>query len=154
MEGFDHTGKTPTFHTKLIILGYGKGKLPSRSVPKKSVAGNLLSIWQLQQNRFGIDPLPTDPVFRSYTGKRLGSMKKSLNALLEAAQLKTNQFGEVFSAYSFRHSYATWWLQKSKSVDVHKLAINMRTSPDMIYKHYSHVIADDHAEQFRGTDEW
>jgi integrase len=118
------------------------------------VVSNFLTLWGIQRKRFQHDPLPDDPIFRSFTGKRIGSMKKSLNALLEAAGLKSNQFGEVFSAYSFRHSYATWQLQKSPPMDIHTLAINMRTSPDMIYKHYSHVIADDHAERLRGTDEW
>ncbi|MEP1208431.1 MAG: site-specific integrase [Rhizobiaceae bacterium] len=154
LEGFDPNCNKPPNHAELVILGYGKGKLPSRSIPKTSVVSNFLTLWGIQQKRFGHDPLPDDPIFRSFTGKRIGSMKKSLNALLEAAGLKTNQFGETFSAYSFRHSYATWWLQKSESVDIHRLAANMRTSPEMIYKYYYHGIPDDHAEQFRGKDEW
>ncbi len=152
LEGFERAGSSLPQDGQLVILGYGKGKLPSRSIPKNSVLTNFRNIWEIQRKRFDTDPLPDDPIFRSFQGNRIGSMKKSLNNLLGAADLKKNQFGEVFSAYSFRHSYATWWLQQSKSVDVHKLAINMRTSPDMIYKHYSHVIADDHAAQFRGGD--
>ncbi|MEP1208453.1 MAG: tyrosine-type recombinase/integrase [Rhizobiaceae bacterium] len=152
LEGFENVRSSRPDEGKLVILGYGKGKLPSRSIPEDSVLSNFSNIWEMQRQHFGSDPSPDDPVFRSFTGKRIGSMKKSLNALLEAAGLKTNQFGEVFSAYSFRHSYATWQLQQSPPTDVHMLAINMRTSPDMIYKHYSHVIPDDHADQFRGRN--
>ena len=154
LEGFDPTGDSKTHESQLVILGYGKGKLPERSIPKATVAANFQAVWHLQRNRFQADPSPDDPIFRSYAGNRLGSMKKSLNALLSAAGLKENPFGEIYSMYSFRHSYATWELQKSKSVDVHKLAINMRTSPDMIYKYYSPVIADDHPAQFRGVADW
>ena len=154
LEGFDPTGKTRTIESKLVILGYGKGKLPERSVPKKTVVNNFLSIWEIQKHQFENAPSQDDPIFRSYAGKRMTSVKKSLNALLESVDLKRNQFGEAYSSYSFRHSYATWQLQKKPPMDVHMLSINMRTTPEMIYKYYSHVIADDHAEQLRGDDEW
>lgn len=154
LESFDPSGKSKTIDSELVILGFGKGKLPERSVPKATVAANFQAVWAIQRKRFEVEPLPGDPIFRSYSGKRLGSMKKGLNALLEAASLKKNQFGETFSMYSFRHSYATWELQKTPPTDVHTLAINMRTSPNMIYKYYFHVIADDHAKQLRGANEW
>ena len=149
LEGFSTTGKEVTKETKLVILGYGKGKLPQRSVPKPSVLRNFQNLFEAQKQRFGEEPAKDDPVFKNFNGKRVGSLKKSLNALLEACNLKKNQFGEVYSAYSFRHSYATWELQNSPPTDVYVLAINMRTSPQMIYSHYGHVIADDHAEQLR-----
>lgn len=154
LEGFDPSGKAKVQDQKLVIVAYGKGKPPERSIPKSSVAGNFRVLWEAQTQRFGKTPDDSDAVFRSFKGDRIGSLKKSLNSLLDAAGLKTGPFGEVYSAYSFRHSYATWQLQKKPPMDINTLAINMRTSPAMIQKYYSHVIADDHADQLRGGDEW
>ena len=147
LEGFDPSGKAVSKRSKLVIIGYGKGKRPHRSVPKPSVHGDFVDLWDAQCERFGETPKTSDPVFRNYNGKRVGSLKKSLNALLEACDLKKNRHGEVYSAYCFRHSYATWELQKSR--DPHKLATNMRTSTKMIEEYYDHAIADDYAEEFR-----
>ncbi|MBS1165545.1 MAG: hypothetical protein H6R00_1570 [Proteobacteria bacterium] len=75
----------------------------------------------------------------------------SLNALLEAAKLKTDVFGQVRSAYSFRHTYATRQLRKG--TDVYTLAINMRTSVRMIEMYYSDVVPEDLARQLEGSYE-
>jgi integrase len=44
------------------------------------------------------------------------------------------------SAYSYRHTYATAWLEKGKSVDV--LAALLGNSPEVIRRHYSHLLGD------------
>ena len=72
----------------------------------------------------------------------------SLNALLDAAKLKTDAFDRARSAYSFRHTYATRQLRKG--TDVYTLAINMRTSVKMIEMYYSDVVPDDVAKQRHG----
>ncbi|MEP2980659.1 MAG: hypothetical protein ABJO86_14295 [Lentilitoribacter sp.] len=65
-----------------------------------------------------------------------------------------DQFGEKYSTYSFRHSYATWQLQKSPRVSIYWLAKNMRTSVEMIEKWYSDAVPEDQAVILRGDDEW
>ena len=152
LEGFEESLSRPIDETKLVILAYGKKKLPQRMVPKKTVVSCFHNIWQLHIRTFDKEPELTDPIFISYKGNRLNDMKKGLNALLEAASLKHNQFGEAYSAYCFRHSYATWQLQRSPPIDIHILATNMRTSISMIEYHYSHVISEDHAERLSGED--
>lgn len=153
LEGFEESLNKPIDETKLVILAFGKGKLPQRLVPKKTVMSCFHTIWQLHIRTFNKEPDIREPVFISYQGKRLRDMKKALNALLEAANLKHNQFGEAYSAYCFRHSYATWQLQRSPPIDIHVLATNMRTSISMIEYHYSHVISEDHAERLSNDDE-
>jgi integrase len=153
LEGFEESLNKPIDETKLVILAFGKGKLPQRLVPKKTVVSCFHNIWQLHIRTFNKEPDTREPIFISYQGKRLRDMKKALNALLEAANLKHNQFGEAYSAYCFRHSYATWQLQRSPPIDVHVLATNMRTSISMIEYHYSHVISEDHAERLSNDDE-
>ena len=73
----------------------------------------------------------------------------SLNALLDAAKLKTDAFDRARSAYSFRHTCATRQLRKG--TDVYTLAINMRTSVKMIEMYYSDVVPDDVAKQLEGS---
>jgi integrase len=153
LEEFEESLSKPIDETKLVILAYGKKKLPQRMVPKKTVVSCFHNIWQLHIRTFDKEPQLTDPIFISYNGNRLNDMKKGLNALLEAANLKHNQFGEAYSAYCFRHSYATWQLQRSPPIDIHILATNMRTSISMIEYHYSHVISEDHAERLSGEDQ-
>ncbi|MBS1165414.1 MAG: chemotaxis protein CheB [Proteobacteria bacterium] len=80
-------------------------------------------------------------MFVNASGERAQSYKKNLNALLEAAKLKTDVFGQVRSAYSFWHTYAT--RQPRKGTDVYTLAINMRTSVRMIELYYSDVVPND-----------
>ncbi|MEO9458833.1 MAG: tyrosine-type recombinase/integrase [Lentilitoribacter sp.] len=153
LEGFEESLNKSIEDTKLVIIAYGKKKLPQRLVPKKTVLSCFHNIWQLHIRTFNKEPEVSDPIFVSYKGKRLRDMKKALNALLEVANLKHNQFGEAYSAYCFRHSYATWQLQRSPPIDIHVLATNMRTSISMIEYHYSHVISEDHAERLSNDDE-
>ena len=42
LEGFENAGTSVPKDGQLVIIGYGKGKLPSRSIPKNSVLSNFL----------------------------------------------------------------------------------------------------------------
>lgn len=134
------------------IVAKGKGKSPTQLIPQSSVAGPLENLQIIYQHTFGKKVDPTDPVFMTYNGERLLSINKSLNALLEEAKLKTNSDDERFSAYCFRHSYATWQLQKNPPMDYYTLALNMRTSIAMIQKYYGHVVPGDHHERLSEND--
>ena len=134
----------------VYILAYGKGKEPQRMVPTDDAFHAFEYLWDEFKDRHGRPPYDDDPVFSAYDGKRLGSMKKSLNGLLEAADLKQDSVGRTFSAYCFRHSYATWQLQKDPPMDIYTLAINMRTSVKMIENYYSDVVPADRERALRG----
>ncbi len=43
-----------------------------------------------------------------------------------------------FTAYSYRHTFATRWLRAGRSVE--KLAVLLGNTPAIIHKHYSHII--------------
>jgi integrase len=53
---------------------------------------------------------------------------------------RTNTTG--FTAYSYRHTFATRWLEAGGSIDV--LAELMGNSPETIRKHYAHLFNDKH----------
>jgi integrase len=111
-------------------------------------------VYRAFQRQFGRKPAKDDPVFCNYKGDRMITYNTSLKALLKASNLTADAFGNNFTAYCFRHSYATWALQKSPPVDIYTLATNMRTSVEMIEKWYSDVIPADQARILRGDDEW
>ena len=74
-----------------------------------------------------------------------------LNQLLKAAGLLYDVSGKKkFSTYCFRHTYATWQLINDENVGIHTLAVNMRTSVEMIQNHYSKLKAEMKSEQLRG----
>ena len=81
------------------------------------------------------------------------SFTGSLKALLTAAGLEKAGDGSNFTAYCFRHSYATWALQRDPPVDVFTLSNNMRTSVEMIKKWYSKAFPEDQKRILRGIDE-
>jgi hypothetical protein len=67
-------------------------------------------------------------VFATPSGKRLGSVKKSLSELLKVAGLLTDHRGARRTAYSFRHFHISQ--QLIAGVDVFLLAKNTGTSSD------------------------
>lgn len=151
IEGFrDLLNKPSGELNDIYILAYGKGKQPQRLVPTDDAFRAFEHLWNSQVKLHQTEPTDTDPVFSSFEGKRLGSLKKALNGLLEAADLKVDSSGRVYSAYSFRHSYATWQLQADPPMDIYTLAINMRTSVKMIEDYYSDVIPADRERALRG----
>jgi integrase len=149
IEGFSEARATPMETGRIRIVAYGKGKAPQRMVPNVEALGAFVALWNTFQFQFGRPPEPTDAVFVNTDGVRAQSFKKSLNGLLEATGLKTDAFGRVRTAYSFRHTYATQQLRKG--TDIYTLAINMRTSVRMIEMYYSDVVPDDMAKKLEGS---
>lgn len=154
VEGLEEAIRKPLGEQEITIFAQGKGKGPQRLVPKRSAISGFESLRNACKTHFGALPTANDPVFRNFYGKRLGCLNSSLNQLLDASDLMYNGVGEKRSTYSFRHSYATWQLQKNPPVDIYSLAINMRTRVEMIELWYSDVIPTDRAEILRGDDEW
>jgi integrase len=147
--GFKEERAKPISQQRIRILAYGKGKKPQQLVPNIGAATSFAALWDAFKKVHEREPRDDEPVFVNASGERAQSYKKSLNALLEAAKLKTDVFGQVRSAYSFRHTYATRQLRKG--TDVYTLAINMRTSVRMIEMYYSDVVPEDLAKQLEGS---
>ena len=153
LEGFRENLSSPIADKHaLYILAYGKGKEPQRLVPTDDAFVALEHLWNAQTQRWGKPPTDDDPVFAGHDQRRLGSLKKVLNGLLESANLKFDRMGRKFSSYSFRHSYATWQLQRDPPIDIYTLATNMRTSVKMIEDYYSDVVPADRERVLRGRD--
>ena len=147
--GFAEDRKKPLAERRIRIEAHGKGRNPQQLVPDLDAFGNFDNLWQAFVAMHGREPQPDDAVFVNAAGERAKSFKKSLNALLKAAKLKTDAFGRARSAYSFRHTYATRQLRKG--TDVYTLALNMRTSVRMIEMYYSDVVPDDVAKRLEGN---
>jgi integrase len=147
--GFDEERTKPMDDRRIRIQAYGKGFQPRELVPNVGAFGAFIDLWEAYSELHGRPPEPKDPVFCNVDGGRLGSIKNSLNMLLEASKLKVDAFGRARTAYSFRHTYAT--NQIRKGTDVYTLAINMRTSVRMIETYYSDVLPSDLAKQLEGS---
>lgn len=154
IEGIEDAIRCGFEGQELTILAYGKGRQPQQFIPKRTSYAGFEGQYRLFKSQFGRWPNKKDPLFCNYYGKRVGSLNSSLNTLLEAADLLYDPFDAKYSTYSFRHSYATWQLQRSPSVSIYMLAKNMRTSVEMIEKWYSDAVPADQAAIFRGDDEW
>ncbi len=79
---------------------------------------------------------PTGPLFRSKKGAAWSDNEvtkrfRAIRKLVGMPQL---------TAYSYRHTFATAWLEQGKSVDI--LAELLGNSPAIIRKHYSHLLGD------------
>lgn len=133
----------PLGERDIRIRARGKGKA-REFVPHLGAIAGFDMLWMLWKT-YNEDhaPADTDPVFAATDGRRLTSINKSLNALLEAAGLKEDHRGKKRDAYSFRHFYISQQLRAG--VDVFVLARNAGTSPDMIDKFYGQV----DVEQFK-----
>jgi integrase len=124
----------------------GKGK--SRVfIPLEWAINPIDDLYRLWKQDHGKEPASTDPVFANRAGKRITSMNKSLIALLEAADLRTDHLGKKRDSYSFRHFYISEQLRAG--VDVFILARNTGTSPDMIDKFYGQVRVEQFKEALR-----
>lgn len=159
LEGLEIARQAPASERKLVISAFGKGKKLQRFVPRRSAIGNLLNLWDGAVQHFGMEPKKGDAVFRDYLGRRLKSLNRPLNKLLKEADAlysigEDQNNGQKLSTYSFRHSYATWQLEKNPPIDVYTLAINMRTSVEMIEKWYSKANVVSQSDILLGDDEW
>jgi integrase len=147
--GFAEERTKPLAQRRIRIQAYGKGFQPRELVPNVGAFGAFENLWELYVQQHEKAPADDDAVFRNIEGERLGSIKNSLNQLLDAAKLKQDAFGRARTAYSFRHTYAS--NQIRKGTDVYTLAINMRTSVRMIETYYSDVLPTDLAKQLEGS---
>lgn len=129
------------------IRARGKGK--SREfIPLEYALGEFDRLWRMWKEKHNdCAPLDDSPVFAAPDGRRLTSVNKGLNALLEAAKLKTDHRGKKRDAYSFRHFYISQQLRAG--VDVFALARNTGTSPDMIDKFYGQVSVEQFKDALR-----
>ncbi|MGQ2943698.1 MAG: tyrosine-type recombinase/integrase [Blastomonas fulva] len=129
------------------IRARGKGK--SREfIPLEYALGEFDRLWRMWKEKHdGNAPLDESPVFAAPDGRRLTSVNKGLNALLEAAKLKADHRGKKRDAYSFRHFYISQQLRAG--VDVFALARNTGTSPDMIDKFYGQVSVEQFKDALR-----
>jgi integrase len=88
---------------------------------------------------------PKGPLFRTSKGRRL---HKHLDRSGWNDKTLTKRFRDIrekvgiprLTAYSYRHTFATAWLEQGRSVDI--LAELLGNSPAVIRKHYSHLLGD------------
>lgn len=133
---FRETRHLPLYQQDARLAVHGKGKHGS-TVPLYGALSALGMLWDLFVHDMGREPEDHDPVFVDEKGNRILSFKKSLNALLIAAGLETDNRGIRRTSYSFRHFYISQML--ANNVSVHHVARNTRTSLAMIDKHYAQV---------------
>jgi integrase len=126
----------------VVIRASGKKSKHSNIVAMKSVRPFLDTLWQMFEDDTGRPPNDDSPVFAGADGKRIESFKKGLTNLLTAADLLFDRSGNRRSAYSFRHFYIK--RQLLADVDVFTVAINTRTSVEMIQKFYVPEITPEH----------
>ncbi len=95
-------------------------------------------------------------VFVDRSGNRVTTeaLSGSFNQLLSKEGLKEGADGKARTLYSLRHTYATKALAEGR--DIHKLAVQMGTSVEMLEKFYSKVSprmnADEHSGRNKFTD--
>lgn len=145
---FAEQRKLPIGKGEIVIRAFGKTD-PRNVVPMEQAMSSFELLWTAFEARLGRTPKPDDPVFCNFRGERLRSVKKSLNALLEAAGLKTHEFGGARVAYSFRHFYISQ--QLLAGVGVFQIAKNAGTSVEMIEKFYARLGPEVFREQLRAT---
>ena len=87
--------------------------------------------------------LDEDPALRTLIicpsdGRAIGSFKQCFRSLIQRAKFEFDSWGGRHTLYSLRHTYETLALRKVPPVDAYILAKNMRTSVEMIRRHYDH----------------
>ena len=134
--GYEANRTRPMQERDIQLRVYGKGK--SRTFPPKhAVIPWFDKLWDQFRLDLGRNPLPNDPVFCDDNGRRLSSVKKGFNELLEAAGLKTDYRGVSRTSYSFRHFFISQ--QLIAGVSIFDLAQMCGTSPDMVNNFYADV---------------
>jgi site-specific recombinase XerD len=137
----------PLAERDIRLRARGKGKA-REFVPHLGAIAGFDMLWVDWKNHNEDEPpSDSDPVFAATDGRRLTSINKSLNALLDAANLKTDHRGRKRDAYSFRHFYISQQLRAG--VDVFVLARNTGTSADMIDKFYGQVSVEQFTDALR-----
>lgn len=79
------------------------------------------------------------PKYNSKQGRTyvLDQLQRIFKCILEECGLYTNNYDETRSLYSLRHTAISFRLLESKDLDTLTLALNSRTSPEMIYRFYA-----------------
>lgn len=144
--GFLIQRKLPIGEGEVVIRAFGKTE-PRTVVPMEQAFSSFELLWTGFEKMHKMAPTLADPVFCNFRGGRLRSAKKSLNALLDAAGLKTHEFGGARVAYSFRHFYISQ--QLLAGVGVFQIAKNAGTSVEMIEKFYARLGPQVFREQLR-----
>lgn len=116
-----------------------KGKTGMREVvaSKLEVKTYFKAILDLRKDELGQEPHPESLVFCHKDGTEIRSFKKSFAALLRAAKVEKDGFGQTRTIYSLRHTYATFRLHQG--VNHYALARNMGTSVAMLEQYYGHT---------------
>ncbi len=130
----------------------GKGK-HGTSIPLLDVIPALSMLWEMFEKEVGRKPEDSDPVFADAEGKQILSFKRGFNELLKAAGLEYDYRGVRRTPYSLRHYYISKMLIKGASI--YDVALNTRTSLQMIEQHYAHVATEHIKDRLRpGNAEW
>lgn len=124
--------------SKSVVLTV-KGKTGMREVvaSKLEVKDYFKAILDLRLKELEKHPEPDSLVFCHKDGTEIGTFKKSFAALLKAAKVEKDGFGQVRTIYSLRHTYATFRLHEG--VNHYALAKNMGTSVAMLEQFYGHT---------------
>lgn len=124
--------------SKNVVLTV-KGKTGMREVvaSKLEVKDYFKAILDLRVKELDAHPEPDSLVFCHKDGTEIGTFKKSFAALLKAAKVEKDGFGQVRTIYSLRHTYATFRLHEG--VNHYALAKNMGTSVAMLEQFYGHT---------------
>lgn len=167
IEIMAHSGMRPTEAKNLIwanIIGFrecrdkpigkqdvrlqvrGKGK-HGTSIPLLDVIPALCMLWDVFEKEVGREPEDSDPVFADADGKQILSFKRSFNELLKAAGLEFDYRGVRRTPYSLRHYYISTML--INGVSIFDVALNTRTSLQMIERHYAHVATEHIKDRLR-----
>lgn len=150
--GFRKCKDKPIGQQDVRLQVRGKGK-HGTSVPLLDVIPALLMLWNMFETEVGHAPEDDDPVFADAEGKQILSFKRSFNELLKAADLEYDYRGVRRSPYSLRHYYISKMLINGASV--YDVALNTRTSLQMIEQHYAHVATEHIKDRLRpGQTEW
>ncbi len=95
-------------------------------------------LYDFRENELGETPNIDEPVICDEEGREVGDLKKGFISLLDYCDLRFSKEGKARTLTSLRHFYATQRL--SEEVNVFLLAKQMRTSVQMLEKHYGQVV--------------
>ena len=92
-----------------------------------------------------VQEYPTGPLFRTGMSRtkreNLGPCGWTNKSIIRSFSNIRKKVGiPRLTAYSYRHTFATSWLEEGRSVDI--LAELLGNSPEVIRKHYSHLLGD------------
>ncbi len=150
--GFRECKDKPIGQRDVRLQVRGKGK-HGTSVPLLDVIPALSMLWDMFETEIGREPEDCDPVFADAEGKQILSFKRGFNELLKATGLEYDYRGVRRTPYSLRHYYISTMLIKGASI--YDVALNTRTSLQMIEQHYAHVATEHIKDRLRpGQTEW